>query len=153
MRTKRVFSCISWMVAQAADQLVDQRPQHAFVGYARLDTFGDEAALVDYVALEVAILAVAALLHSSNRAHRPVVLEALSMRDHQFTRALVDARQQATQHDGVGASSDSLGDISGVLNASISDDRHIILAGNAGAVIDGGYLRHADARDDTCGAY
>src|SRR6266699_5226558 len=56
---------IAHRLAQAADQLVDQRPQHAFVGYARLDTFGDEAALVDYVALEVAILAVAALLHSS----------------------------------------------------------------------------------------
>src|SRR6266581_2406109 len=124
---------IAHRLAQAADQLVDQRPQHAFVGHARLDALGDEAALIDYAALEVAVLAVAALLHGPDRAHRPVVLEALPVGDDQFAGALVDARQQATQHDGV---------------CTGSDDRHIILAGNAGAVIDSGYLRHANARYD-----
>src|SRR5712691_3139567 len=139
---------IAHRLAQAADQLVDQRPQHAFVGHARLDALGDEAALIDYAALEVAVLAVAALLHGPDRAHRPVVLEALPVGDDQFAWALVDARQQATQHDGVCTSSDGLGDIARVLDTTVGDDRHIILAGNAGAVIDGGYLWHANSRDD-----
>src|SRR6266699_122487 len=130
---------IAHRLAQATDQLVHQRPQHAFIGYTRLDALGDEAALVDHVTLEVAVLAVAALLHSRNRAHRPIVFEALSLRDHQFTGTLVDARQQAAQHDGVGASGDGLGDIAGVLDTAVCDDRHIILVGNAGAVVNGGY--------------
>src|SRR5215831_12355218 len=38
---------IAHRLAQATDQLVDQRPQHAFVGHARLDALGDEAAFID----------------------------------------------------------------------------------------------------------
>src|SRR6266852_768741 len=144
---------IAHRLAQAADQLVNQRPQHALVGHTRLDALGDEAALIDYAALEVAVLAVAALLHGPDRAHRPVVLEALPVGDDQFARALVDARQQATQHDGVRAGSDGLGDIAGVLDTAVCNDRHIILAGNVGAVVDGGYLRHANACDDACCTY
>src|SRR5260370_13705325 len=77
-----------------------------------------------------------------------MVLEALPLRDDEFTGAFIDTRQQAAQHNSIRTRCDSLGDITGILNATIADNWYSVLPGNTGAIIDGRYLRHADAGND-----
>src|SRR5450432_2212529 len=101
------------------------------------------------IALEVTMLAITTLLHGSNRSHAAIVFEALTMRDGKFTRTLVNSRQQTPEHNSVGASGDGFGDISRVLNASITNNRNVVAACNTSTIIDGGDLGQANTSDNT----
>ena len=61
------------------------------------------------------------------RAHAPIFLEALALVEHDFARALVDSGQQGAEHDDVRAGGDRLGDIAGVLDPAVGDDRDAVL--------------------------
>ena len=102
---------VAHSLAQAADKLVYQRSKLALVGDARLDTFGDQVAFFDGIALEVAPFAVAALLHRADGTHTTIVLEPLAMRDNQFAGTLLNASKQTAQHNGIGTGGNGLRDI------------------------------------------
>src|SRR4051812_42294836 len=143
--------------AEAADELEDEVGQGSLVGDAALDPLGDE--LLGGQALGFAlgpprILAVAlvrALGHGAERAHAAVALEAAAAVDDRLAGALGQAGEQAADHHAVGAGGDRLGDVAGVADAAVGDDRHP--AGRRlGRLVDRRDLRHADARDDPGGA-
>ncbi len=134
--------------AQTADELVDEIAQRTLVGHAALDPLRDELLDVADPFLEIAVLGVGAGLHGADGAHAPILLEALPLVEHDFARTLVDAGQQGAEHDRVGAGGDRLGDIAGILDPAIGDDRDAVAGGGAGAVEDRGDLRHADPGDD-----
>ena len=68
--------------------------------------------------------------------------------ENRFARALLGAGEQAADHHRVGARSQGFGDIAGIFDAAVGDDRHVVLRRRFGAAADGGDLRHADAGDD-----
>src|SRR5690606_22491239 len=59
---------------------------------------------------------------------------------------------QTTQHDGIGAGSDGLGNVTRIADAAVGDHRHAGLGECGGNVIDGSDLRHADTGHDASGA-
>ena len=70
------------------------------------------------------------------------------MRDDKLSWTLIYTSQEATQHDGIGASGDSLGDITRVLNTTICNNRHTMLTGEKSTVINRGDLWHPNTRDN-----
>src|SRR5216683_2238050 len=53
-------------LTQSPDQLVNQGPQHALIRNTRLDALGDQARLLEGIALEVAVFTITALLHGGD---------------------------------------------------------------------------------------
>src|ERR1700738_4634427 len=155
---------------QAAYELVDHGLQRPAVGYAAFDALGHElrqpvlggplaldhafgallAASHVLGALEVAFPG--ALAHGGKRSHAAVGLEAAALVEDGLAGALVHAREERADHDGTGAGGDGLGDLAGVLDAAVGDDRNVVLAGGAIGFRDGGDLRHAGAGDHAGGA-
>src|SRR5690606_34315337 len=104
------------------------------------------------VALEVAVLGERAAAHGAERSHAAVFFESLALENDDLARALVGAGEEAAEHDGAGAGRDRLGDVTGVLDAAIGDDRDAVLLGGPGGVVDRRDLWDAGAGDDACGA-
>src|SRR2546421_6448513 len=140
---------VAHRLAYATNQLVYQRTERTFVGNARFDPFSNQLRLILCLPLEVAIFAIAALLHCAYRPHTAVVFEALSLRDDELSGTLIYSRQEAPQHDCISTRSDGFSNITGVLNATISDDGHTMLASKLSTIINCCDLRHANAGDDT----
>ena len=69
-----------------------------------------------------------------------------------LARSLLAAGQRAAEHDGIGTGDERLGDVSGVVDATVGDARHAGGLACLGGVIDGGELRDADTGDDACRA-
>src|SRR5690606_923936 len=143
-------------LAQTADQLVDDGGERAPVGDLALDALGDELLVGGDALLEVAVLgerlAVAARLHGAERAHAAVRLELLAVDEHQLTGGLLAAGEQRAQHHRVRAGDQGLGDVAGVLQAAVADDRDPGVLGGERGLVDGRDLRDADAGDDAGGA-
>src|SRR5438067_2946583 len=73
-RVDRRRAAVAHRLAQAADHLVNDALERSLVGHPALDPLGHELVDVLDVALEVAVLRVAARLHRPDRAHAPVLL-------------------------------------------------------------------------------
>ena len=132
---------------EAAHELEDDVGQRAFVRDAAFDAFRDE--------LAGAVLTVAvarAFLHRADGAHAAVGFEAAALRLHRLAGAFAGACQKRAEHDQVGAGGERFDDVARVADAAVGDDFHAVLAADAGDVLNGGELRHADAGNDAGGA-
>ena len=141
---------------QAAEQLVDHRRDRSAVGHLALDALGDELLVAGHIRLEVAVTRVARLLAAglkrTQRAHAAVALELLAVDEDQIARALVGARQQRPEHHGLRTRDERLGDVAGVLQAAVGDDRDARVAGRERCLVHRGDLGHADSGHDAGGA-
>src|SRR5207245_1190701 len=126
-----------------------ERPERA---HATLDSFGDELAELADVRLSVAI-ARAACFHRTERAHAAVGLESSIGGLDDLARCFVDAREKAADHDRRCARADRLGDIAGVLDATVRADREPVPVRRLRAIEDRGDLRHPGTGDDVRRAY
>src|SRR5262249_56711759 len=84
-------AAIAHRLADAADELVQDRGDRPLVRHAPLDALGHELLDVLDVALEVTIARRAASAHRTERAHSPVLLEALALVEDDISGALVGA--------------------------------------------------------------
>src|SRR5207302_8884620 len=82
---------VTHRLAHAADQLVHDRRERAFVGDAPLDAFWHKLVDVLDVSLEVSILRERPPPHRTERAHAAVLLEAFSLHEDHVTRRLFRA--------------------------------------------------------------
>src|SRR5688572_19465439 len=110
-----------------------------------LDTLRDQHRVRRDVALEIAILgigraAATARGHGAERSHAAIRLELLAVDEDQLTRALLTAGQQGTEHHRVGTGHQRLGDVAGVLQAAVTDQRHTRRAASQRGVVDRRYL-------------
>src|SRR5436305_1255202 len=80
-RLDRRRAAVPHRLAQPTDHLVQHARERALVCHSALDPLGHELLDVLDVALEVAVLRVAARLHRADRAHAAVLLEALALRE------------------------------------------------------------------------
>src|SRR6266581_1979194 len=151
-RVDRRRAAVAHRLPQAADDLVNDALERSLVGHPALDPLGHELVDVLDVALEVAVLRVAARLHRPDRAHAAVLLVALAVRKDDVARSFVRAGEHAPDHDGVRAGRDRFGDIPGGGDASVGDYRHALRGCNLNDIVNPGHLRHADACDDAGGA-
>src|SRR5699024_4528587 len=101
------------------------------------------------VFLEVTVLA--SVLHGRNGSHTAVNLIFTSLVQFECSRTLIASCEDTSHHADVGACSDCLGNISGILDSAVGDDRDSIPAGNVIAVHNCSDLRHADTCNHTGG--
>ena len=113
-------------------------------GHAALDAFGHQLVGVGGV-LEVAVLA--ALLHRADRAHAAVALVGAALEQLDLARRFLGAGEQAADHHRAGAGDQRLGDVAGVADAAVGDQRDAALE-HLGHHRDRGDLRNADAGHD-----
>src|ERR1041385_1029918 len=140
-------AAVAHAALQTADQLVDEIGDRAFGGDAAFDALGNKLA-AGFLGVPVA----AALRHGAHRAHAAVGLERAALIEDGFAGAFVGAGEKAADHDAIGAGGESLGDIAGIFDAAIGDQRDVGLASGARAFRDGGDLRNAGAGNYARGA-
>ncbi|MPM60480.1 hypothetical protein SDC9_107331 [bioreactor metagenome] len=85
------------------------------------------------------------LFHRPHGAHAAVHLKAAALIDLGLAGAFLCTGKQAAQHNGPGTSSDGLGNITGILDAAVSDDLNAKLVSFLGAVCYRRDLRYTDA--------
>src|SRR5699024_10114576 len=85
-------------------------------------------------------------------AHAAVALVLLAADDDDVTGGLGGAGEHGAEHDGGGTGGQGLGDVTGVLHATVGDDRDAGGVGRDGGLHDGGDLRGTDTGDHAGGA-
>src|SRR3989338_5708565 len=136
--------------AQPSDQLVDIKGERAFIRRVLFRSLRDQLHLVLHVGLAVAILA--PFSHGPQGAHAAIGLVGPALVENGLPGALLGAREEAADHYRVGAGGQRLGDVAGVLDPAVRDNRHSAARGGLGAIGEGGELRHPDTGDDAGGA-
>jgi hypothetical protein len=136
--------------ADAADHLIDEVGELALVRDHAFDALGHELLHVLDVALAIALLA--ALYHRAERAHAAHRLERAALVQDRLAGALLEAREEAAEHDRRGARGQRLDDVAAEADAPVGDHRHALGADRADHRLDRGQLRHADAGDHAGGA-
>ena len=90
-------------------------------------------------------------MHGTERTHAAVGLVRTSLEQFDLARRFFGAGKQATQHYGMRTSGQRFGDIAGIADAAVSDQRHAAVFQGFCHIVNGGDLRHADAGDDARG--
>src|SRR5579871_1885338 len=85
-RLDRRRTAVAHRLAESADDLVQHPRERPLIRHAALDALRHELLDVLDVALEVAILRIAARLHRADRAHPAVLLEPLALREDHVAR-------------------------------------------------------------------
>ena len=132
--------------AETAQQLEYGIFHAALVSHTAFNTFGNQFLRI---LLEVTILT--AVLHGCDGTHATVYLVFSTLEQLVFSRALLTSCEHGTHHTYVTTGCNSLGDISGILNTTISNDGNTIFLCHAVAIHDSGYLRNTDTCNDTGG--
>src|SRR5580700_1479914 len=134
----------------------------ATIGHAPLDAFGDEFAQavgfaihrggggIGFSALKITLAR--SLCHGAKRTHAAIGLIRTALIEDQFAGTFIGAGEHRADHDRACAGGQRLGDVAGVLDATICDDRDAGIFYCAKGLGDGGDLRHAGAGYDTRGA-
>ena len=74
------------------------------------------------------------------------------MQQHLLTRSFLAACEGAAEHDGGGTGNQSLGDVAGVVNATVGDARHASGTAGLSGLVHCGELRHTDTGHHAGGA-
>ena len=90
--------------------------------------------------------------HRAERPHAAVALELLAVDEDELARALVAAREQRADHHRLRTGHDRLGDVAGVLQPAVGDDRDAGGCCGQRRLVDRGDLRYAHPGDDAGGA-
>src|SRR5262249_61948795 len=90
--------------------------------------------------------------HGADRAHAAIGLVRATLIEEDLARRLVGAGEQRADHRALGAGRERLGEITGILDAAVGDDRGLAGRGDLDRIQDRGELRHTDAGHDPRGA-
>ena len=131
--------------AQPADELVDDVGGRPLVGDPAFDAFGDEIETVGYLFLEVPVGRPPG--HGAEGAHAAIGFVRPALEQEHLARAFVGAGEQGPDHAAFGARRDGLGQVAGILDAAVGDERDFGLPARLRRLDDGRELRHADAGD------
>ena len=108
---------------QAADQLIQKLVQFAFVGHAPFNALRHQLAVASTIVVRLSIAFARAMNHRPERPHPSISFVGSSLIQHSLARAFVQAGEQATHHDEVSPGGNRLGNISGVTNSTVGNDR------------------------------
>ena len=142
-------------LVQAADHLVQHGVERSAVRHFAFDTFRNDLVVGGDVGLEVTVLGVGLLAtrsHGAEGAHATVQFVLLAVQEHLLARSFLAAREGAAEHHGGCAGHEGLGDVAGVVDATVGDARHASGAAGLGGLVHGGELRHADTGHHAGGA-
>ena len=135
---------------EATDELVGERTERTFVGDAAFDAFGDGFSTVARVLHDG--IAVGTGVHGTDGAHTAIRLEGAALIENCFAGRFLSAGEEAADHDAACAGSDGFGDIAGIFDATVGDDRNAGALCGARSFHDGGELGNSSSGDDTSGA-
>ena len=99
------------------------------------------------ILLEIAVLA--AVLHGCNGSHATIYLVFSSLVQFECSRALIASGEHASHHAHIGSGCNCLGNISGVLDTAVCNNRNAVALGNLIAVHNGCNLRNTDSGNNT----
>src|SRR6516225_561938 len=140
----------------ATHQLIHDHGYRSTIRYVSLDAFGNQlpqavvlASIfrdhwyggIRLCALEVAFAGT--LCHGCQRAHATISLERAPLIQNGLARTLLGAGEKGADHNAVCPRCNGFGDVARILDAAISDDRHIRVAHRASRFRDRGDLRNA----------
>src|SRR6476620_4888205 len=94
------------------------------VRHTPLHALGDQLVDILALSLEVTVLRVSARLHRAERAHAPVLLEALATSEDHLARGLVGPGEESPGHLRVRARRDRLRHITGGAKPAVADHGH-----------------------------
>src|SRR5690606_6209559 len=140
----------------ATDELVHHSGQRTTERDPALDPLGHELVLGKHVVLGVTVLGVrpptTARPHRTERPHAAIGLVLLAVDEDQLARRLLRTGQQAAQHHRRRTRRDGLRDVTGVLDAAVSDHGYAGGPTRLVRLVDRGDLRNPDPRHHPCGA-
>src|SRR5688500_798846 len=132
--------------AQPADELMDIESQRAFVRHPPFDAFGHKLVRVHHVRLAVTVAA--PLPHGADGAHAAIYFVGSPLVENRFARALFRAGEETADHNRIRAGGERFGNVPGILDAAVGDNRHVVARRRLGATTDRRDLRHADPGND-----
>ena len=135
----RMRAAVAHTGADAANELEYGILNGSLVGNASFHAFRNQLLRVG---LEVTVLA--AVFHGGDGSHTAVNLIFSSLIQFEGSGTLVTACEDASHHADVSAGGDSLGHVSGILDAAVRDDRNTVLLRNRIGIHDSCNLRNAD---------
>ena len=142
-------------LVQATEHLVEHGVQRSAVRHFAFHAFRHDLVAGGHVGLEVAVLGVGLLAargHGTEGAHATVQLVLLAVQEHLLARGFLTASERAAEHHGGSASHEGLGDVTGVVDATVGDAGHASGTAGLGSLVHGGELRDTDTGNDTGGA-
>ena len=141
---------------QPTDELIDHLGKGSAVGNLSFDSFGNQRSLEAIALLKVPVLGVrlglTTRLHGAQRSHSSVGLELFTVDEDEVSRAFLATGEQLAEHDGVGTGHDGLGDVTGVLDATVADDGNVVGPSNPRSIHNRTDLGCAHTGYDTGGA-
>ena len=111
--------------AQSADKLMQHACQRPLVGHLPLDAFRYEFEHILYVLLEIAVGGAAR--HGADRPHAPIRLVGPALIQKHLAGAFIGSGEQRANHGAVRPGGERLGDIAGIFDAAVGDDRNVRL--------------------------
>ena len=154
---------IAHPTAQTAYQLQNHHRHRAAVGHAAFDSLrdqlgqpiavvftlqtGGEIALAAAIqALKIAVAGTGG--HRRKRSHTAVCLERATLIKDGFARTLLGSGQQGANHHQIRTGGQSLGDVAGILDTAVGDDRNVGVSRGPRGFGDRRNLRHSGAGHD-----
>src|SRR3990172_3714589 len=117
---------------QAADHLVNRLAEVSFVRGSPFDPLGDKLLKIIFDVLKIAVLAPRA--HRLQGPHAAIDLVAASFKENLLPPTLINSREESPDHHGIRPRTDSLGNVSGLLDAPVGNDRHFAFLRHAAAI-------------------
>ena len=100
------------------------------------------------ILLEITILA--AILHSCDRSHSTIYFIFSSLIKFECSRALVASCEHASHHADIGTCCDGLGDISGIFDTAVCNDRDSVAVSHFITIHNCSNLRNTNTCNNTC---
>src|ERR1035438_4596129 len=138
--------------AQAAGQLIQNRDQTALVRPSAFDALGHELFELGRCVLEIAVSRTVFIRHRPERAHASISLVRCALIEFDVAWRFFGAGEHAANHDGVRPGYDRLGEIAGIADTAIRDQRHTRALERRSDISHRRDLWHADAGHDARGA-
>ena len=146
---ERACADVAHAAFEAADELIGEAVERAFVGDAPFDAFGNGlAAFGAFLGIAIG----GAGFHGAGGTHAAVGLEGAALIENCFAGSFFGAGEEAADHDAGSAGGDGFGDVAGIFDAAVGDDGDAGAFGGFGGFDDGGDLGNAGAGDDARGA-
>ena len=142
-------ACVTHTGTDTTDELIDCVGERSLKWNTTLNAFRNELLVsCRSVALEVSVAG--ALVHSTEGTHATVNLELSALIELELTWGLLTACNHGAEHYNVSTCCESLNDIAGELNTTVSDDRDAILGGLVSCIEYSCDLWNTDTCNDTC---
>src|SRR5580704_648754 len=136
------------MAAHPPPELVQDRAETTFVRHPAFNALWNEFFKLRGGVLKVAVAGAVRLRHGAQGSHASIRLVRTTLVKLDFPRRFLGAGEHTADHHAVRACGERLGNVAGIANSTIADDRNARAFERLGHAGNGADLRDADTGDD-----